>query len=64
MAHGLDKLLVIYRRPGKSLSSNKVNAVKRIWGAVSEGGRFECRSVGVVSGRMGGESQLEESGEG
>ena len=32
MAHGLDKLLVIYRRPGKSLSSNKVKAVKRIWG--------------------------------
>ena len=32
VAHGLDKLLVIYRRPAKSLSSNKVNAVKRIWG--------------------------------
>jgi teichuronic acid biosynthesis glycosyltransferase TuaG len=30
-AHGLDENLVIYRRAGKSLSSNKMVAVKRIW---------------------------------
>lgn len=30
-AYGLDKPLVIYRRPAKSLSSNKGVAVKRIW---------------------------------
>lgn len=31
-ACGLDELLVIYRRPANSLSSNKGKAVKRIWG--------------------------------
>ena len=31
-AFGLDENLVIYRRPKKSLSSNKAKAVKRIWG--------------------------------
>ena len=31
VAYGLDQVLVIYRRPQKSLSSNKVEAVKRIW---------------------------------
>ncbi|MBR3734445.1 MAG: glycosyltransferase family 2 protein [Lachnospiraceae bacterium] len=30
-AYGLDENLVIYRRAGKSLSSNKMVAVKRIW---------------------------------
>lgn len=30
-AYGLDENLVIYRRAGKSLSSNKVEAVRRIW---------------------------------
>lgn len=30
-AYGLDELLVIYRRPGGSLSSNKWAAVRRIW---------------------------------
>lgn len=30
-AYGLDRNLVIYRRPGKSLSSNKFEAMKRIW---------------------------------
>ncbi|MBR0480613.1 glycosyltransferase family 2 protein [Candidatus Saccharibacteria bacterium] len=30
-AYGLNKILTIYRRPGKSLSSNKVKAIKRIW---------------------------------
>lgn len=30
-AYGLDENLVIYRRPGKSLSSNKAEAVARIW---------------------------------
>lgn len=30
-AYGLDEVLAIYRRPAKSLSSNKFVAVKRIW---------------------------------
>lgn len=30
-AYGLDENLAKYRRPGKSLSSNKVEAVRRIW---------------------------------
>lgn len=31
VAHGLDENLVRYRRPGKSLSSNKLRAIRRIW---------------------------------
>lgn len=31
MAYGLDEVLTIYRRPAKSLSSNKLEAIKRIW---------------------------------
>lgn len=30
-AYGVDEVLAIYRRPAKSLSSNKLVAVKRIW---------------------------------
>ena len=30
-AYGLDENLVVYRRAGRSLSSNKIVAVKRIW---------------------------------
>lgn len=30
-AHGLNEVLAIYRRPAKSLSSNKAEAVRRIW---------------------------------
>lgn len=30
-AYGLDEALAVYRRPAKSLSSNKLKAVKRIW---------------------------------
>ena len=30
-AYGLNENLAIYRRPGKSLSSNKLVAIKRIW---------------------------------
>ena len=30
-AYGLNKNLVLYRRPAKSLSSNKLEAVRRIW---------------------------------
>lgn len=30
-AYGLDETLVIYRRPPKSLSSNKIEALRRIW---------------------------------
>ena len=31
LAYGLDENLVLYRRAGKSLSSNKVEALRRIW---------------------------------
>lgn len=31
MAYGLDESLTLYRRMGKSLSSNKVEAIRRIW---------------------------------
>ena len=31
VARGLDEVLAIYRRPGKSLSSNKLKAIQRIW---------------------------------
>ncbi len=31
LAYGLDENLVLYRRPGKSLSSNKLEAIRRIW---------------------------------
>ena len=31
VARGLDEVLVIYRRPAKSLSSNKLKAIQRIW---------------------------------
>lgn len=30
-AYGLDQNLVLYRRPARSLSSNKVEAIRRIW---------------------------------
>lgn len=30
-AYGLDEVLAVYRRPAKSLSSNKLEAIKRIW---------------------------------
>ena len=32
VAYGLKENLVIYRRPEKSLSSNKLRAITRIWG--------------------------------
>lgn len=31
VGYGLDEVLAVYRRPAKSLSSNKLTAVKRIW---------------------------------
>lgn len=31
VARGLDEVLAIYRRPAKSLSSNKLKAIQRIW---------------------------------
>jgi len=31
IAYGIDTVLAIYRRPAKSLSSNKLQAVERIW---------------------------------
>ena len=30
-AYGLDENLALYRRPGKTLSSNKLEAIRRIW---------------------------------
>lgn len=35
-AYGLDEVLAIYRRPAKSLSSNKFLAMKRIWNLYRE----------------------------
>ena len=35
-AYGLEEALVIYRRPASSLSSNKYEAIKRIWGLYRE----------------------------
>ncbi|SEK82307.1 teichuronic acid biosynthesis glycosyltransferase TuaG [Butyrivibrio sp. ob235] len=32
VAYGLDEVLATYRRPAKSLSSNKFTAIRRIWG--------------------------------
>ncbi len=40
--YGLDEVLVVYRRPAKSLSSNKFKAVKRIWGLYR---KIACLSV-------------------
>lgn len=31
VGYGLDEVLAVYRRPAKSLSSNKLTAIKRIW---------------------------------
>lgn len=31
VAYGLDEVLAVYRRPAKSLSSNKLEAIRRIW---------------------------------
>ena len=31
IAYGMDENLAIYRRPAKSLSSNKLLAIERIW---------------------------------
>ena len=31
VAYGINQVLAIYRRPAKSLSSNKVKAIQRIW---------------------------------
>ena len=31
IAYGLDENLAVYRRPARSLSSNKMTAIKRIW---------------------------------
>ena len=31
VVYGLDENLVLYRRPKKSLSSNKLEAIRRIW---------------------------------
>ena len=30
-AYGLDEVLAVYRRPARSLSSNKLTAVRRVW---------------------------------
>lgn len=31
LAYGMDEVLAVYRRPAKSLSSNKLTAIRRIW---------------------------------
>lgn len=49
-AYGLDEVLAIYRRPEKSLSSNKMEAVKRIWYLYrrQEGLSFWCSAYHFV----------------
>lgn len=43
-AYGLEEVLTIYRRPAKSLSSNKLTAIKRIWNLYRN-----VENLGVVS---------------
>ncbi len=45
VALGLDENLVIYRRPKKSLSSNKIEAVERIWNLYRREGLSVPKSV-------------------
>ena len=46
-AYGLDENLVIYRRAGKSLSSNKIEAIRRIWNLYRQAaGLSICASIG------------------
>lgn len=46
MAYGLDENLVIYRRAGKSLSSNKIEAIRRIWNLYRQAaGLSLCASI-------------------
>ena len=49
-AYGLDEVLAIYRRPVKSLSSNKLEAIRRIWYLyrVQEGLSFWCSAYHFV----------------
>ncbi len=42
IGYGLDEVLVVYRRPSKSLSSNKFKAIKRIWGLYR---KIACLSI-------------------
>lgn len=45
-AYGLDENLVIYRRAGKSLSSNKIEAIRRIWNLYRQAaGLSVCASI-------------------
>ncbi len=43
-AYGLDEVLTIYRRPAHSLSSNKLEAIRRIWGLYQREGLSFGRS--------------------
>lgn len=61
LANGLDENLVKYRRAGKSLSSNKLEAVRRIWnlyrraeglGILSSARYFCCWAVHAVKRRV------------
>ena len=45
-AYGLDEVLTVYRRAGKSLTSNKVKAVRRIWNLYRNPG---VADLGLVS---------------
>ena len=45
-AYGLDQVLTIYRRPARSLSSNKLKAVRRIWNIYRrQEGLCLCKSI-------------------
>ena len=63
VAYGLDENLVKYRRAGKSLSSNKLEAVRRIWNlyrkaegmsVISSAYHFCFWAVRAVKRRIGG----------
>ena len=63
VAYGLDENLVKYRRAGKSLSSNKLEAVRRIWNlyrkaegmsVISSAWHFCFWAVRAVKRRIGG----------
>lgn len=60
-AYGLDENLVLYRRAGKSLSSNKLEALRRIWNlyrkaaglsVISSTGHFLIWAVRAVKRRL------------
>ncbi|MBR0164206.1 MAG: glycosyltransferase family 2 protein [Lachnospiraceae bacterium] len=44
-AYGLDEVLTVYRRPKKSLSSNKLHAIRRFWHLLRDPSVADCSVV-------------------